>query len=87
MLNNELEDDLFKDINNMEKVSEDQLLASIRSLAVISTATLYKVCAFSKECPSNTCEQEVDYIEDILKYVINSWICNEKIKKDIIGYS
>ena len=33
------------------------------------------------------CEQEVDYIKDIVKNVINSWICNEKIKKDILGYS
>ena len=33
------------------------------------------------------CEQEVDYIKDIVKYVINSWICNKEIKKDILGYS
>ena len=111
---NELEDDLFKDINNIDTVSEDQLLAAIRRLAVISTATSIRktellslkqdhgqpirsfaaqvkgkaqVCAFAKECPSEDCHQNVDYTEDIVKYVIISGICDEEIKKDILGDS
>jgi len=110
----ELEDDLFKDINSIDTVTEMQLLAAIRRLAVISTATSIRktellplkqdhgqpirsfaaqvkgkaqVCSFAKECPSAVCNQNVDYTEDIVKYVIISGICDEEIKKDILGFS
>ena len=110
----ELEDDLFKDTNNIDNVTEDQLLAAIRRLAVISTANSIRktellslkqdhgqpirsfaaqvkgkaqVCAFAKECPSADCNQNVDYTDDIVKYVIISGICDEEIRKDILGFS
>ena len=37
--NRDLEDDLFKDIDNVSAVAENTLLAAIKRLAVISTAT------------------------------------------------
>lgn len=110
----ELEDDLFKDVNEIDTITENQLLAAIRRLAVISTATSIRktellsmkqdhgqpirsfaakikgkaqVCAFSKNCPAVDCAQNVDYTNDIVKYVIVNGISDEEIKKDILGYS
>ena len=105
----DLEDDLFKDIDDVREISEEDLLSSIKRLAVISTATSVRktellsmrqdhgqpirsfaakvkgkaqVCDFSKQCG---CTREVDYTDDIVKYVIISGIVDEEIKRDILG--
>ena len=89
-------------------------MASIKRLAVISTATSVRkkelltlrqdhgqpirsfaarvkgkaqVCAFSKQCTADGCDQIVDYTEDIVKYVVISGIVDEDIKKDVLGHA
>ena len=112
--NRDLEDDLFKDIHNMSAVAENTLLAAIKRLAVISTATSVRktellslcqdhgqpvrsfaanvkgkaqICAFTKKCSATGCAQDVDYTDDIVKYVVISRISDETIKKDILGHA
>ena len=46
-----------------------------------------QVCAFSKQCTADGCDQIVDYTEDIVKYVVISGIVDEDIKKDVLGHA
>ena len=46
-----------------------------------------QACSFSKLCTREDCGQEVDYTEDIVKYVIISGIVDDDIKKDILSYT
>ena len=107
--NRDLEEDLFKDIDNVST-----LLAAIKRLAVISRATSVRktellslrqdhgqpvrtfaakvkgkaqICAFTKKCSATGCTQEIDYTDDIVKYVVISGISDEEIKKDILGHA
>ena len=45
-----------------------------------------QVCALSKQCTADGCDQVVDYTEDIVKYVVISGIVDEDIKKDVLGH-
>ena len=109
----DLEDDLFKDVDDVSTIDEIQLLAAIKRLSVVSTAASVRktellslqqdhgqpiryaakvkgkaqVCAFTKQCPNTGCARNVDYTEDIVKYVVISGIADEEIKKDVLGYS
>ena len=109
----DLEEDLFKDVNDITNMNEDALLQAIKRLAVITKATSVRktelfsmkqdhgqpirtfaakvkgkaqVCILSKQCPNAQCNRLVDYSEDIVKYVLISGICDEEIKKDVLGH-
>ena len=46
-----------------------------------------QTCSFIKRCTREGCETEIDYTEDIVKYVLISGICDDDIKKDVLSYS
>jgi len=44
-------------------------------------------CSFTKTCTGPQCDQQVDFTDDIVKYVVVSGIANEDIKKDVLGHA
>ena len=42
-------------------------------------------CSFSKKCGIQTCGNEVDYSEDIVKHILLSGIVDEEIKREVLG--
>ena len=46
-----------------------------------------RVCAFANETTNDNCTQTIDYMKDIVKYVVISGIAYEEIKKDVLGHA
>ena len=46
-----------------------------------------QVSLFTKDCPAQQCQQQVDFTDDIVKYVVVAGIADEEIKKDVLGHA
>ena len=46
-----------------------------------------QICAFTKRCTRENCNQEIDYTDDTVKYILISGNVDDDIKKDVLSYS
>lgn len=46
-----------------------------------------QVCSFTKTCTASLCSQQIDFSDEIVKYVVISGIADEEIKKDVLGHA
>ena len=44
-------------------------------------------CTYTMNCPSNTCQQRVDFTDMIVKDVLISGLSDDDIRKDVLGWS
>ena len=44
-------------------------------------------CAYTIDCPSNTCTQRVDFTEAIVKDVLIIGLIDDDIRKDVLGWA